>query len=65
MKKKRNKPKNKLITTENKLTVTRLEMGEIGGLSTDNCTKVIKYLGINLPNEVKDLYSENYRMSTD
>ena len=25
-------------------------------------TKRIKYLGINLPKEVKDLYSENYRI---
>ena len=25
-------------------------------------TKRIKYLGINLPKEVKDLYSENYKM---
>ena len=24
-------------------------------------TKIIKYLGINLPKEVKDLYSENYK----
>ena len=24
-------------------------------------TKIIKYLGINLPRETKDLYSENYR----
>ena len=26
-----------------------------------NCTKTIRYLGINLTKEVKDLYSENYR----
>ena len=24
-------------------------------------SKIIRYLGINLPKEVKDLYSENYR----
>ena len=24
-------------------------------------TKIIKYLGINLPKETKELYSENYR----
>ena len=25
-------------------------------------SKIIKYLGINLPKETKDLYSENYKM---
>ena len=25
-------------------------------------TKIIKYLGINLPKEAKDLYSENYKI---
>ena len=27
-----------------------------------NASKIIKYLGINLPKETKDLYSENYKM---
>ena len=26
-----------------------------------NATKIIKYLGINLPRETKDLYAENYK----
>ena len=26
-----------------------------------NATKIIKYLGINLPRETKDLYEENYK----
>ena len=26
-----------------------------------NASKIIKYLGINLPKETKDLYSENYK----
>ena len=30
-------------------------------LSFTTATKRIKYLGINLPKEVKDLYSENYK----
>ena len=31
-------------------------------ISFTTVSKRIKYLGINLPKEVKDLYSENYRM---
>ena len=26
-----------------------------------NCTRIIKYLGINLTKDVKDMYAENYR----
>ena len=31
-------------------------------LKKKNCTEKIKYLGINLTKEVKDLYTENYKI---
>ena len=34
---------------------------EKGTIPFSTATKIIKYLGINLPKEVKDLYSENYK----
>ena len=39
--------------------ISKLEIGKI--ISFAIATRKIRYLGINLTKEVKDLYSENYR----
>ena len=42
-------------------TLTTKDQKEKSTIPFTTATKRIKYLGINLPKEVKDLYSENYK----
>ena len=38
------------------------QKGKLRNQSIHHCNKRIKYLGINLPKETKELYSENYKI---
>jgi len=57
-------PKNIKLTHRNPLhsyTLTMRKQKEKETISFTIATKRIKYLGINLPKETKDLYIENYK----
>ena len=45
-----------ILYTNNEISETQIR----GKIPFDTATREIKYLGINLTKEVKDLYSENY-----